>query len=351
MKAIIRLIFPILILLVFATACEENEKVNPDVEIEKKFSIETITVDDALLTKLSNHLGTNAEGRISTYYGDLDLSDAVKTYDPKDSVTRYSLGIQYTSNEIEFSNFVLAEKDDNLFGFYVSYLPDFDWLVQFSGDEIPWGEFTGHVIIYNPENDESIDAYLEDGHPSMAKNGRTHACCTIEANTTAAGSIYIGVTCSDGSWSYYFKRVNCGGGGSSGGTGSGSGSGGGGGTGSGSGSGGGSGSEWGIGSGGGGAGSGGGSGGSSGSGAIGNDETYDDPEPDNPIGVNPPEPLDITSAVRRMQVSALLEEDPFALIENCDQIEQWQELAQHTPPQEVIDKIQDLDDNYLSIIR
>ncbi|MEQ9466623.1 MAG: hypothetical protein RLN88_04375 [Ekhidna sp.] len=59
--------------------------------------------------------------------------------------------------------------------------------------------------------------------------------------------------------------------------------------------------------------------------------------------------LSLLDAIEK-QFYDLLEQDPFALIQNCDQIENWQALAQHTPPQEVIDKIQNLDDNYTSII-
>ena len=42
----------------------------------------------------------------------------------------------------------------------------------------------------------------------------------------------------------------------------------------------------------------------------------------------------------------LLGEDPFLLLEiDCDQIQKWQTLAQHTAPQSVQDKIDDLHDN------
>ncbi|MEQ9404463.1 MAG: hypothetical protein RIM99_12795 [Cyclobacteriaceae bacterium] len=58
----------------------------------------------------------------------------------------------------------------------------------------------------------------------------------------------------------------------------------------------------------------------------------------------------VTEVSIENQLINLLEQDPFALIQNCDQIEDWQNLAQHTPPQEVLNKIQNLDDNYLSII-
>ena len=46
------------------------------------------------------------------------------------------------------------------------------------------------------------------------------------------------------------------------------------------------------------------------------------------------------------ELKELLDEDPFALIQiDCDQIENWQEIVQHTPPQSVLDKIQNLDEN------
>lgn len=41
------------------------------------------------------------------------------------------------------------------------------------------------------------------------------------------------------------------------------------------------------------------------------------------------------------KVEDLLEADPFALLEmDCDQLPKWQALAQHTPPQSVIDKLE-----------
>jgi hypothetical protein len=49
-------------------------------------------------------------------------------------------------------------------------------------------------------------------------------------------------------------------------------------------------------------------------------------------------------------IGEMIEQDPYALILNCDQIELWQELTQHVPPQSVIDKLDNLDNNYTSII-
>ena len=47
----------------------------------------------------------------------------------------------------------------------------------------------------------------------------------------------------------------------------------------------------------------------------------------------------------------LLEENPFLLLQmNCEQIVEWVGLIEHTPPQEVINKLKDLDDDYTSIL-
>lgn len=47
----------------------------------------------------------------------------------------------------------------------------------------------------------------------------------------------------------------------------------------------------------------------------------------------------------------LLKADPLALLEiPCEQIPKWKEIAQHRLPKEIVDKIKNLDDNYLSII-
>ena len=50
------------------------------------------------------------------------------------------------------------------------------------------------------------------------------------------------------------------------------------------------------------------------------------------------------------QLVQLLQSNPFALIDNCDQLESWIEIAKHTPDSSVINKIKNLDDNYISII-
>jgi hypothetical protein len=64
------------------------------------------------------------------------------------------------------------------------------------------------------------------------------------------------------------------------------------------------------------------------------------------IGVYPPSILTIKEVV-----DIALASNPFFLIEiPCDQLPKWQALAQHTPPQPVIDKLKNLDDNYTSII-
>jgi hypothetical protein len=46
-----------------------------------------------------------------------------------------------------------------------------------------------------------------------------------------------------------------------------------------------------------------------------------------------------------------LEIDPFKLLEiDCNQIENWQSLAQHNAPQSVLDKVQDLKDNHEALL-
>ncbi|WP_456438962.1 hypothetical protein [Psychroserpens sp.] len=49
------------------------------------------------------------------------------------------------------------------------------------------------------------------------------------------------------------------------------------------------------------------------------------------------------------ELNQFLDDEPYALIEiDCDQIEKWQTLAQHIPPQNVIDKLEELDENTIS---
>jgi len=49
------------------------------------------------------------------------------------------------------------------------------------------------------------------------------------------------------------------------------------------------------------------------------------------------------SVLLEAQLRYVLEQDPFALIEtDCNQIEKWRALAQHTPSQEIIDKVTSL---------
>ena len=88
---------------------EESNFVEPIVE-QEKFKIEVIDVSDELLSQLSSYLGESSSGRITSEYGDLDLSDAVMTYSPKDSTTRYSFGIELKADELAFENFILAER-------------------------------------------------------------------------------------------------------------------------------------------------------------------------------------------------------------------------------------------------
>jgi len=62
------------------------------------------------------------------------------------------------------------------------------------------------------------------------------------------------------------------------------------------------------------------------------------------VGVN-------TSTVVAEKLNALLSVDPFKLLEiDCDQIKNWQSLAQHTPPQSIKDKIQDLKNNHEALL-
>ncbi len=50
-------------------------------------------------------------------------------------------------------------------------------------------------------------------------------------------------------------------------------------------------------------------------------------------------------------MNKLLKLDPFKLLEmDCNQIQKWQNLAQHELPQSIVDKLTNLDNNYISII-
>ncbi|MGB3181719.1 MAG: hypothetical protein WBB45_10035 [Cyclobacteriaceae bacterium] len=62
--------------------------------------------------------------------------------------------------------------------------------------------------------------------------------------------------------------------------------------------------------------------------------------------VTPPNNEYDPEGLRMAVLESRLEDDPFALIENCDQIELWKTLAQHTPSNHVIEKIKDLQDNH-----
>ncbi|MDZ4146790.1 MAG: hypothetical protein U1C58_00755, partial [Flavobacteriaceae bacterium] len=68
---------------------------------------------------------------------------------------------------------------------------------------------------------------------------------------------------------------------------------------------------------------------------------------DGGIGILPPKGS--TEEVNEDILSALnstLEQDPFFLVDiDCTQIQQWQTLAQHIPPQNVLDKLRQIDKN------
>jgi hypothetical protein len=68
------------------------------------------------------------------------------------------------------------------------------------------------------------------------------------------------------------------------------------------------------------------------------------------IGIIPPTDEEIR-LMKLALLKNLLQENPFYLVEiPCDELPKWQVLAQHVPPQSVIDKLKNLDDNYTSII-
>ncbi|MFA0961335.1 hypothetical protein AB9P05_05990 [Roseivirga sp. BDSF3-8] len=59
-----------------------------------------------------------------------------------------------------------------------------------------------------------------------------------------------------------------------------------------------------------------------------------------------PDPADEEEyEIRLMLFQRYIEQDSLALIENCDQLEEWIEVAQYTPPAAVVDKLVELSNN------
>jgi len=341
-------------LLILVVGCYEVPIDKTHVESEEFYVKKIKVAEDHRLVQILGQISDKTEksGRVAqTNYGKILIDEAVKLNQPADSTVRYSLMMSRPDSVSKnFENLVIRVKAEDVKVYKLAYEPNSDWLRE---DLTPnWLSFTGNIQLDDFENGKIINAEMVNGRSinAVGIGGRTKTCCEFIIEPTSTGGWYVAIDCGlEFYWSTFMRGANCGS--SSGGGSSGGGSAGGGGGGSG---------------GGGDAGgaSGGGGGGSTGSGhgdsgISGNNvgvfapTEYKVCQGDDaliPVSLPcPNDPIDNTAIIQQFRQA--LEFDPFFLVKiDCDQLPKWQQVAQHVPPQSVIDKLNSLDDNYTSIL-
>lgn len=348
------------LLLFIVISCEDAHLLPPIVEQDQQVTLIKIdpSKDGAVLNYLQTITSaTPKSGRLQTDLGEIDLTEAIKVVNPIDTIVRYTLRFTSDDNPLVFENLVIKESSGGVNAYILRYESDLSWLQE--KKQFETYTFTGKVTVLDLSRNTIAIVAFEQGRGvgferfnSYGRNSRTSDC----------------------------------GGGVQGGSGGGSGGGGGGGTGGDYGGGfGDNGSD-----GGGGFGDSGGGPGDSGGGGGGGDgepcswhisettgglviecpgmpamffmRTKCDPiqlpdfkycqNSDTPVALDfqcPEDPIGILAHpnIYRAMLSAALDADPFFLIEtDCDQIQSWRSLAQHTPPQTVLQKLQNLDETY-----
>ncbi|MFY0627671.1 MAG: hypothetical protein JXR07_15345 [Reichenbachiella sp.] len=333
------------ILIVIATLLFSScDKTDEDLLINKEpdITIESIIPNDDsnLLSILANFGSVDSNAKmLDSGFGNISLDEAIKVTNPYRNLERYSLLIKSDNNSFGFENLVLREIEGEVLPYIIKFDPDLHWLYQNEG-VFDITTLTGELAILNLDRALLFEAsYI---------NGRGYNIRDYLMNSSSG-------------------RINCGGSSGTGGGSSGGPSGGGvgntGGTGGSGNTGGSTGNN----------GSTSGSGGSScvwgttATGGIFIDcreqnmglhffKTLCDPYgyvdlndcavgdcPIDPIGILPRQPINLSElikATRIITLTQLIQDDPFALIENCDQIEQWQELVQHNVPGTVLQKLE-----------
>lgn len=312
------------ILIIFG--CEDFNPIQ-----KKPFSlIETINPQtDPRLSKLLGDLynsNENPAGRsLSTNFGEIGLSEALKLNDTINNRTRYTLTLKQNYDSLIFENLIISVRENGIFQYILQYKPDTTWLLQ-NPNKLDLKTYSGIIRQFDIYRNFVIEVRLEHGVKveSYASDGRIkEICCSWDVWTSqTTGYSYLLIDCEDGS-SYMLRVNDCGGGGGdSGGTGGGNGGGY---------TGGGDGGGYTGGSGGGDYYTGGGGGTSSG-GYVG-----------DPIGILVPADYEediILLDKPTLLLNDYLIEDPTALLEiDCNQLPKWQALTQHILSQSLVDKL------------
>ncbi len=321
------LIITLLICLSVAYSCNEPVEILTIPEEPKVTLAEIDPIKDIDLMRLLPSVIKSGRS-LETEHGEIDLSKAIKVVNPFDTITRYTLRF-IDENSLAFENLIIKETNQGVTSYILKYEPDVNWMIS-RGGIFENKTFTGKIKVIYLDGTAKAEAFFQNG---------------------------VGVD-----YSYFQNpngKTNCDGSGSGGGSGGG-------------------------GSGGGGSGGGGGGGGepcdwwiSETTGGLVIDcpglplqfflRTSCDPTlpdykicpgddalvpvstlcPEDPIGILPPGNATIVQLLK-----AQLEEEPFLIIDNipCSEVQKWTRLAGQKPPQAVIDKIKNLDENYTSIV-
>jgi hypothetical protein len=301
------------LLLIAVVSCNEPDIPAP---LKKKDWIEKIKVkDEEQLLSALNSLGVkrSSSGRTaSTNFGELNVDEALKVLDTANHATRYSLSLKPRTNRFVYENLVISRKDDGTTHTYIMQLePDFSWLRKNENLE----SFTGFARQLDLDRKVLIEKQIGGG-VSRTSGGRVQVCCTWEIYTSSTtGYQYLEIKCGGDVYVTFRTKEDCGGGDPAPPPGPDTGDGGGD-----------SGSD--------GSNDGGGQGGTT------TNTTGDK------IGFFMTD-LDMERTQRLLDVENLLLQDPNKLIKlPCTELQKWQSVGSFKPPQSVVDKINNLKENY-----
>jgi hypothetical protein len=313
----------LLFLLVLTQACDYTDEV---IDPEQPIVDIVLLHEDENLQSLVDRINqaSSTSGRSNALLSDVNFEQAMKSTDPHTGTVKHSFAM-HSDNGLIMRKFILSKTiNQELIGHVYVYEVDLDWLVN-RGSFPGWHKYNGSFKVLDLEGAVIVENQIMDGKSitTDTKNGRgSGITCVTSTEIRYASS----PRSPDYSYAYYVTVTNC---------------------------------------------------------YVTGSSTSDDNDvPDFSMeGSSGPEtgPTYFTGdeccsipsvalcnegyvrdnngncvnelALLEAQLQNLLEENPFALLDiDCDQIEKWQALAQHKPSRAVIDKLNNLDENYTSII-
>ncbi len=199
-----------ILFILFVASCQNEADQIPDTEIQ----VETISVvNDAKLSGILRKglglpgLEIQSTGNLSSEDDSgsrLDMSKAVRAYNPESGVTQYSLLVENDlfKNPFAFQNFIITEKEEDVSAHVIQYEPDLEWAVSnIAQEEFRMDDFTGYATLFTLDGEPVIQSYLKKGKVKKGgPSGISDDCIECELSvyeSKVTGNVLLKADCGD----------------------------------------------------------------------------------------------------------------------------------------------------------